>query len=211
MRLQVPSLPYDYGALEPYIDARTMEIHYTKHHAGYVAKLNSLLEGRSELANMSLEDIISDISIVPEEIRQGVRNNGGGYLNHSLFWQIMAPRGGGQPSGMLNDAISNRFGGFGEFRKELTAAAMDRFGSGWAWLCLDKGGKLEIISTPNQDSPIMLGYKPIMGVDVWEHAYYLKYRNRRADYLEAWWNVVNWEKIAEFYAHRNEMLARMGL
>jgi Fe-Mn family superoxide dismutase len=187
-----------------------MEIHHTKHHAGYVAKLNMLLEGRQELASMSLEDILSDISIIPEDIRQGVRNNGGGHSNHSLFWQIIGPGRGGEPSGQLLEAIGGHFGDFAKFRKEFTAIAMDRFGSGWAWLCLDKNANLTVLSTPNQDSPIMLGYRPIVGIDVWEHAYYLKYQNRRGDYIDAWWRVVNWEKVAEFYAHRSEMLAKMS-
>jgi Fe-Mn family superoxide dismutase len=185
-----------------------METHYTKHHAGYVAKLNTLLEGKSELASLSLEDIIADISIVPEDIRQGVRNHGGGHLNHSLFWQIMGPGKERDPSGPVLEAINHRFGDFARFKKDLANAAVDRFGSGWAWLCLDRKGEMEVISTPNQDSPIMLGYRPILGIDVWEHAYYLQYQNRRSDYVEAWWHVVNWEKVGELYIHRHEMLAR---
>jgi len=208
MTYQLPALPYRYDALEPYIDAVTMELHHGKHHGGYVAALNKLLEAHPKFAEKPLEEIISDISMLPEDIRQGVRNNGGGHLNHSLFWHIMGPGRGGEPDGVLRHAINSTFGEFTHFKDELVKAALTRFGSGWAWLCLDYKGKLEIITTPNQDSPIMLGYRPVVGVDVWEHAYYLRYQNRRAEYLAAWWNVVNWEKAAEVYSHCVDMVAR---
>ncbi|HEV2288262.1 MAG TPA: superoxide dismutase [Candidatus Acidoferrales bacterium] len=197
---QLPPLPYAFDALEPYIDAKTMEIHHDKHHGAYVTNLNKALEGNAELARLSVEELISRIDSVPEAIRTAVRNNGGGHANHSLFWKIMKKSGGGEPKGELADAIKSSFGGFGDFKAKLNDAAMKRFGSGWSWLMM-KGGKLAIESTPNQDNPLMSGGKPVMGVDVWEHAYYLKYQNRRADYLEAWWNTLNWEQIAENYAH----------
>ncbi len=206
MSIKLPSLPYDYGALEPYLDARTMEIHHTKHHGGYVSNLNKLLEGREELAKLTLEEILRDIRVVPEEIRQGVRNHGGGHLNHSLFWQIMAPGRGGEPDGRVRDAIASTFTSFSGFKDKFTSADLTRFGSGWAWLGVNTEGRLEIISTPNQDSPLMLGLRPILGIDVWEHAYYLKYQNRRADYLAAWWNVVNWPRVAEFYTRTLEVV-----
>lgn len=195
---QLPPLPYAFDALEPYIDAKTMEIHHDKHHGAYVTNLNKALEGNAELARLSVEELISRIDSVPEAIRTAVRNNGGGHANHSLFWKIMKKGGGGEPKGELADAIKSAFGGFGDFKAKLNDAAMKRFGSGWSWLMM-KGGKLAIESTPNQDNPLMSGGKPVMGVDVWEHAYYLKYQNRRADYLEAWWNTLNWEQIAENY------------
>lgn len=195
---QLPPLPYSFDALEPYIDAKTMEIHHDKHHGAYVTNLNKALEGNAELARLSVEELISRIDSVPEAIRTAVRNNGGGHANHSLFWKIMKKGGGGEPKGELADAIKSAFGGFGDFKAKLNDAAMKRFGSGWSWLMM-KGGKLAIESTPNQDNPLMSGGKPVMGVDVWEHAYYLKYQNRRADYLEAWWNTLNWEQIAENY------------
>jgi superoxide dismutase, Fe-Mn family len=197
---QLPPLPYAFDALEPYIDAKTMEIHHDKHHGAYVTNLNKALEGNSELARLSVEELIARIDSVPEAIRTAVRNNGGGHANHSLFWKIMKKGGGGEPKGEVADAIKTAFGGFGDFKAKLNDAAMKRFGSGWSWLMM-KGGKLAIESTPNQDNPLMSGGKPVMGVDVWEHAYYLKYQNRRADYLEAWWNTLNWEQIAENYAH----------
>jgi len=208
MIYQLPPLTYRYDALEPYIDSQTMEIHHTKHHAGYVNNLNKLLEGQAKLAERPLEEILADISIVPEDIRQGIRNNGGGHLNHSLFWHIMGPHSGGEPGGILGHVIQTTFGDFSIFKEQFTAAAMSRFGSGWAWLCVDFKGRMEVISTPNQDSPIMLGYRPIVGVDVWEHAYYLEYQNRRAEYLAAWWNVVNWEKAAEVFSHCMDMVAK---
>ena len=209
MIYQLPPLPYPYDALEPYIDTQTMEIHHTKHHATYVSNLNKLLEGQPKLADKPLEEIIADISILPEDIRQGVRNNGGRHLNHSLFWHTMGP-GKAQPGGLLRHVLSTAFGDVEKFKEEMNKAAIARFGSGWAWLVLDSTGKLEVISTPNQDSPIMLGYRPVLGIDVWEHAYYLKYQSRRAEYLASWWNVVNWEKVADVYSHCLDMVARLG-
>lgn len=199
MAYELPALPYAYDALEPHIDARTMEIHHTKHHQAYINKVNAALEG-SDLASKPIEDVLSNIKSVPENIRQAVINHGGGYANHSLFWQIMGPNAGGQPSGELGDAINDTFGGFDAFKEKFSQAATTQFGSGWGWLCVTSGGKLDVASSPNQDSPIMQGATPILGLDVWEHAYYLKYQNRRPDYVEAWWNVVNWDKVAEFYA-----------
>ena len=195
---QLPPLPYAEDALEPYIDARTMGIHHGKHHAGYTRKLNAAIEG-SDLAGMSIEDILADLNAVPEGIRAAVRNNGGGYANHSLFWQIMSPDGGGEPGGELAAAIDSAFGGFGEFEAAFSKAAGGVFGSGWAWLVAD-GGALRISTTPNQDTPLMAGKTPILGIDVWEHAYYLHYQNRRADYIAAFFNVINWDKVAELYA-----------
>ncbi|HVA71820.1 MAG TPA: superoxide dismutase [Candidatus Limnocylindrales bacterium] len=196
---QLPPLPYAFDALEPYIDAKTMEIHHDKHHGAYVTNLNKALEGHAELAKLSVEALISKIDSVPENIRAAVRNNGGGHANHSLFWKIMKKGGGGEPKGEIADAIKSAFGGFGEFKAKLNEAATKRFGSGWAWLMI-KDGKLSIDSTPNQDNPLMSGAKPVMGIDVWEHAYYLKYQNRRPEYLEAWWNVANWDQINQNYA-----------
>jgi superoxide dismutase, Fe-Mn family len=210
MIYELPTLPYDFASLEPYIDAQTMEIHFTKHHAGYIAKLNKSLQGHENLSRMSLEEILADIRVVAEDIRQDVRNNGGGHLNHSLFWHIMGPHKGGMPVGPVADAIASTFGDFLKFQEQFTDAAMSRFGSGWAWLCVNSQGKLEVLSTPNQDSPIMLGYRPVVGIDVWEHAYYLKYQSRRADYISAWWNVVNWPAVSELYQHCLEMVGRMG-
>jgi Fe-Mn family superoxide dismutase len=195
---ELPKLPYAFDALEPYIDARTMEIHHGKHHAAYVTNLNKALEAHADLASQPLEQLIGGIDKLPEAIRTAVRNNGGGHWNHSLFWQLMKKGGGGEPKGALADAIKKEFGNFGDFKSKFSAAAMGRFGSGWAWLIFD-AGKLVIDSTPNQDNPIMSGKRPVMGLDVWEHAYYLKYQNRRADYIEAWWNVVNWEQVAAQY------------
>ncbi len=194
----LPELPYQHSALEPHIDARTMEIHHTKHHQAYVTNLNKALEGQANLAAKSIEELLAGIKDVPEKIRQAVINNGGGHANHTLFWQVMGPGAGGEPSGALADAISGAFGDFSGFKQQLTQAGMTRFGSGWAWLVVADGG-LQVYSTANQDSPLMQGHTPILGVDVWEHAYYLHYQNRRADYLEAWWNVVNWDAVAEFY------------
>ncbi len=194
-----PPLPYDYGALEPHIDARTMEIHHSKHHQTYVNNLNAALEKAPELQGKNLEQLLGNLDAVPESIRTAVRNNGGGHWNHSMFWQLMTPRGSGEPDGKIGDAIKDAFGDFAKFKEQFAAAATGRFGSGWVWL-LNEGGKLSITSTPNQDTPIMEGKKPILGLDVWEHAYYLKYQNRRPDYLKAWWNVVNWPKIGERYA-----------
>jgi len=200
MPFTLPPLPYAFDALEPYIDKLTMEIHHGKHHAAYVANVNKALESAPDLAGKSLEHLLANnAALVPESIRTAVRNNGGGHLNHSMFWTIMGPNAGGQPSGKLAEAINSVFGGFDQFKDKLTAAAMGRFGSGWAWLIKDASGRLDIYSTANQDSPIMEGKSPVMGVDVWEHAYYLKYQNRRADYLQAWWNAVNWNEVEKRY------------
>jgi len=196
MAYELPKLPYAFDALEPHIDARTMEIHHDKHHAGYVTKLNGALEGHSDLMVKSVEDLLREWDDVPEDIRTPVRNNGGGHANHSLFWTVMSADGGGEPTGALADAIGDAFGGFGTFRKQFSDAAATRFGSGWAWLVL-KNGKLAVESTPNQNSLLMEGRTPILGLDVWEHAYYLNYQNRRPDYIEAWWNVVNWDEVAK--------------
>jgi superoxide dismutase, Fe-Mn family len=198
MMHELPALPYAFDALEPYIDARTMEIHHDKHHAGYVNNLNKALEGHADLQAKSVEDLLRGIASVPEAIRTTVRNNGGGHANHSLFWQVMAPNAGGKPSGNLAAAIDKAFGGFDSFREKLTNAAAGQFGSGWGWLVVS-GGALEVLARPNQDSPLMDGKTPILGVDVWEHAYYLHYQNRRADYLKAWWNVVSWPAVEERY------------
>jgi Fe-Mn family superoxide dismutase len=191
---ELPKLPYPASALEPHIDAQTMEIHHGKHHAAYVNNLNAALDKHAELHGKSLDDLLGKIGAVPEDIRTAVRNNGGGHWNHTMFWQIMGPGAGGAPTGAVADAINSTFGGFDTFKEQFNQAAMTRFGSGWAWLN-DVGGKLVIESTANQDNPMMDGKRPIMGVDVWEHAYYLKYQNRRADYLGAWWNVVNWAEV----------------
>ena len=198
MAFELPALPYAEDALEPHIDARTMGIHHGKHHAAYTGNLNAAIEGTS-LDGMSIEAILGDLSAVPENIRTAVQNNGGGYANHNLFWQIMGPGGGGEPGGALGDAISSAFGGFGDFQSAFSAAAATRFGSGWAWLVSD-GGALSVTSTPNQDTPLMEGKTPILGIDVWEHAYYLNYQNRRPDYIAAFFNVINWDKVAELYA-----------
>ncbi len=200
MPYQLPKLPYGYDALEPHIDARTMEIHYTKHHQTYINNVNAALEKYPALAEKSVEDLISDLSAIPEDIRTAVRNNGGGHANHSLFWTIMGPKAGGEPTGELADAIKSTFGGFDGFKDQFSKAATGRFGSGWAWLSVDGGGKLVLSSTANQDSPLSEGLTPILGLDVWEHAYYLNYQNRRPDYIAAWWNVVNWKQVASNYA-----------
>jgi Fe-Mn family superoxide dismutase len=191
---QLPALPYDPGALEPHIDAQTMQIHHGKHHQTYVTNLNAALDKHPELHGKSLDDLIRDLNSVPEDIRTAVRNNGGGHWNHSLFWKLMGPGAGGAPTGAVADKINAAFGSFDKFKEQFQAAGLGRFGSGWAWL-VDNGGTLAITSTPNQDNPLMEGKKAILGVDVWEHAYYLKYQNRRADYLGAWWNVVNWAEV----------------
>lgn len=196
---KLPDLPYAPNALEPHIDARTMEIHHGKHHAAYTSNLNKALEQHSDLQGKSIEELLRGIDSVPESIRTTVRNNGGGYANHDLFWRIMSPDGGGEPDGELGDAIGSKFGGFGEFRSKLTSAAAGQFGSGWGWLVVTGNGGIDVYSTPNQDSPYMRGDTPILGVDVWEHAYYLNYQNRRPDYLEAWWNVVNWGEVSKRY------------
>jgi Fe-Mn family superoxide dismutase len=196
---QLPELPYPTNALEPHIDARTMEIHHGKHHKAYVDNLNKALEGHADLGAKSVEDLLRGISSVPESIRTAVRNHGGGHANHSLFWRLMSPQGGGEPSGDLAAAISSAFGGFPAFKERFAAAAAGRFGSGWAWLT-SAGGALEISSTANQDSPLMEGKTPILGLDVWEHAYYLLYQNRRPDYVAAWWNVVDWAEVGRRFA-----------
>jgi Fe-Mn family superoxide dismutase len=198
-KFELPALPYDFAALEPHIDTQTMQIHHGKHHAAYVNNLNAALEKHTGLQDRTAEDLIKNLNGVPDDIRTAVRNNGGGHVNHSMFWKIMAPRAGGEPSGALADAIKAAFGDFAGFKDQFQKAGMGRFGSGWAWVIVD-GGNLKITSTANQDNPMMEGQRPIMGVDVWEHAYYLKYQNRRADYLAAWWNVVNWAEVAKNFA-----------
>jgi len=198
MAYEVPPLPYDYAALEPHIDEQTMRLHHDKHHQAYVDKANGALEG-TEWADKPIEEVIANLDALPTDKKGPVRNNGGGHLNHSLFWESMSPDGGGAPSGDLGSAIDDAFGSFDAFKEQFEAAGVGQFGSGWAWLVLD-GGSLKITSTPNQDSPISSGATPLVGNDVWEHAYYLKYQNKRPDYLKAWWNVVNWDKVAERYA-----------
>jgi len=198
MAYELPELPYAYDALEPHIDKETMNIHHTKHHNTYVTNVNAPLEGHEDLASKSVEELISDLNAVPEEIRTAVRNNGGGHANHSLFWKLLSPNGGGNPTGALGEAINSKFGSFDEFKEKFAAAGKTRFGSGWAWLVLSNG-ELEITSTPNQDSPLMEGKTPLLGLDVWEHAYYLKYQNKRPDYINAFWNVVNWEEVSNRY------------
>jgi Fe-Mn family superoxide dismutase len=196
MAFTLPKLPYDFNALEPHIDARTMEIHHGKHHQAYVNNLNAAIEKHPELGDKSLEDLVKNWNSLPEDIRGAVRNNGGGHYNHSLFWELMSPKGGGEPTGALADAIKKAFGDFGAFKEKFAAAAMGQFGSGWAWLVKSADG-VAVVSTPNQDNPISTGQTAIIGVDVWEHAYYLNYQNRRADYVTAWWNVVNWDEAAK--------------
>ena len=197
---QLPDLGYAHDALEPHIDARTMEIHHGKHHAGYTSKLNAALEGHADLHGKSAIELVSNLEALPEAIRGAVRNNGGGYINHTLFWDVMTPGGADAPSGALAAAIDTAFGSFDDFKAKLQAAAGGQFGSGWGWLCTDAAGALSVVATPNQDSPHTQGLTPILGVDVWEHAYYLHYQNRRPDYLSAFWNVVNWDKVAGRYA-----------
>lgn len=199
MAYSLPELPYAYDALEPHIDARTMEIHHTKHHQAYISKVNAAIEGKPELESKTIEELVSDLAAVPEDIRTAVRNNGGGHANHSLFWTIMGPGAGGSPTGELGEAINSTFGSFDNFKTEFGNAAATRFGSGWAWLSVD-GGKLLVESTPNQDTPLSEGRTPILGLDVWEHAYYLNYQNRRPDYISAFWNVVNWNAVGERFA-----------
>jgi Fe-Mn family superoxide dismutase len=198
MAYEVPPLPYDYAALEPTIDEQTMRLHHDKHHQAYVDKANGALEG-TEWADKPIEEVIANLDSLPDDKRGVVRNNGGGHLNHSLFWEAMSPDGGGQPSGELGDAITQAFGSFEGFKEQFETAGVNQFGSGWAWLVLD-GGELKVVSTANQDNPITGGATPLVGNDVWEHAYYLTYNNRRPEYLKAWWNVVNWDKVAERYA-----------
>lgn len=200
MAYELGPLPYAYDALEPHVDARTMEIHHTKHHAAYVTNVNKALEAHATLAAKPIEQLLREINTVPAEIRQVVINNGGGHANHTLFWRLMGPNKGGSPRGKVADEIKNVFGSFDAFKDEFAKAALGRFGSGWAWLGFDTSGRLHVGSTANQDSPLMQGHKPILGLDVWEHAYYLKYQNRRADYIAAWWNIVNWDMVEELYA-----------
>lgn len=195
MTHKLPELSYDYDALEPYIDAKTMEIHYTKHHQVYVTNLNNAIEKHPSLQEMSAESLIADLNNVPEEIRTAVRNHGGGHANHTLFWSIMKKGGGGDPEGGIADVIESHFSGYDSFKEQFSKAAATRFGSGWAWLSFDKAGKFHIESTANQDSPLMEGRLPILGLDVWEHAYYLNYQNRRPDYIAAWWNVIDWNAV----------------
>ena len=200
MPFSLPALPYAFDALEPSIDKTTMEIHHGKHHNAYVTNLNKALESASDLASKSLEELLgNNCAIVPESVRTAVRNNAGGHINHSMFWQIMGPKAGGQPGGKLAEAIKGTFGSFDTFKEKFTAAAMGRFGSGWAWL-ISQGGEVDIYSTANQDSPVMEGKYPVLGLDVWEHAYYLKYQNRRNEYIGAWWNVVNWSEVEKRFA-----------
>ncbi|OZS78834.1 superoxide dismutase [Tetzosporium hominis] len=198
MAFELPKLPYEYDALEPHIDKETMNIHHTKHHNTYITNVNNALEGHSDLSSKSVEELISNLDAVPEDIRTAVRNNGGGHANHSLFWEILSPNGGGQPTGALAEAIDSKFGSFDAFKEEFAKAATTRFGSGWAWLSV-ANGEVEVSSTPNQDSPLMEGKTPILGLDVWEHAYYLNYQNRRPDYITSFWNVVNWDEVSKRY------------
>jgi superoxide dismutase, Fe-Mn family len=206
MAHEVPALPYDYAALEPTIDEKTMHLHHDMHHAAYVKNLNAALEKHPNLQSKSAEDLIRDLNAVPEDIRTAVRNNGGGHVNHSMFWQIMKPKGGGDPTGAIAEAITKSFGSFKDFQTKFNDAGTKQFGSGWAWLVGNKNGELQVMSTPNQDNPMSQGLYPILGNDVWEHAYYLKYNNRRPEYLQAWWNVVNWDEInkrfAQFKSHK---------
>ena len=199
MAYELPKLPYPYDALEPYIDARTMEIHHSKHHAGYVSKVNAALEAFPDLMAKPIEELLQDLNAIPEEIRTAVRNSGGGHANHMLFWENMAPGASEKPLGPLADAIAKEFGEFDLFRDQFSSAAAGRFGSGWAWLALDSSGELKVLSTANQDTPLSEGLNPILALDVWEHAYYLKYQNRRPDYIAAWWNVVNWDQVTQLY------------
>jgi len=198
MAYKLPDLPYAYDALEPHIDERTMKIHHTKHHQGYTNKVNAALEGH-DFADLPIEEVLKRINEVPEDKRQAVINNGGGFANHKLFWEILSPKGGGNPSGKLAEEIDKAFGSFDAFKEKFSSASAGQFGSGWGWLCVDENGGLKVVSTPNQDSPYMNGLTPILGLDVWEHAYYLNYQNRRPDYIEAFWNVINWDKVADNY------------
>lgn len=200
MAHELPELPYDYNALEPHIDARTMEIHHTKHHQTYINNLNSALEKHPGLGDKGVEELLKDLNSIPDDIRIAVRNNGGGHANHSLFWPCMSPDGGDEPSGDLASSINSSFGSIDSFKEQFSKAATTRFGSGWAWLSVDSDSKLVITSTPNQDSPISEGLIPVLGLDVWEHAYYLNYQNRRPDYISAWWNVVNWDQVSKNFS-----------
>jgi Fe-Mn family superoxide dismutase len=199
MPFELPPLPYEYNALEPYIDEQTMHLHHDKHHQAYVTNLNNALQGQDALANLPIEDLIRRLNEVPEGIRTAVRNNGGGHVNHTMFWEIMTPGGAKEPTGDLASAINQTFGSFDAFKTQFNDAGTKRFGSGWAWLVIAQGGALQVLSTANQDSPLTDGQYPVLGNDVWEHAYYLKYQNRRPDYLAAWWNVVNWDEVAKRY------------
>jgi superoxide dismutase, Fe-Mn family len=199
MAYTLPQLAYPYNALEPHIDAKTMEIHHTKHHQAYINNVNNAIKGKADLESKSIEDLISNMNAIPEDIRNVVRNNGGGHANHTFFWTIIGPKAGGAPAGKIAEAINKEFGSFDAFKEKFAAAATTRFGSGWAWLSLTKEGKLEVASTANQDSPIMEGKTPLLGIDVWEHAYYLNYQNRRPDYIAAFWNVVNWQEVEKRY------------
>ena len=206
----LPPLPYAYEALEPTIDTQTMHLHNEKHHAAYVNNLNAAIEKHPELASKTAEQLIINLNAVPEDIRGAVRNNGGGHVNHSMFWRIMQPNGGGNPDGAVAKAIQETFGGFGDFQAKFNDAGAKQFGSGWAWLARDKGGKLVVLSTPNQDNPLSQGLYPVMGNDVWEHAYYLKYNNRRPDYLKAWWNVVNWKEVNKRFEESMDALKKIA-
>jgi Fe-Mn family superoxide dismutase len=198
MSYQLPDLPYDYDALEPYIDEKTMRVHHDKHHQGYTTKVNNALEG-SDFTDLPIDELLGKIDDVPVDIRQNVINNGGGFANHKLFWTILSPNGGGEPTGALADAIDDEFGSFEDFKDEFKSTATGQFGSGWGWLCVKDDGSLTVISTANQDSPYMQGLTPILGLDVWEHAYYLKYQNKRGDYADAFWNLVDWDQVNEYY------------
>ncbi|MEO3946509.1 superoxide dismutase [Gorillibacterium sp. CAU 1737] len=200
MAHQLPPLPYSNDALEPHFDALTMEIHHDRHHATYVNNLNAALESAPELQSKSIEELVADLDAVPESIRTAVRNNGGGHANHTLFWQVLSPNGGGEPTGEIAKAIDAELGGFAKFKENFAKAATTRFGSGWAWLVVDKAGKLSVTSTPNQDTPLSEGKTPILGLDVWEHAYYLKFQNKRPDYIGAFWNLINWDEVNKRYA-----------
>ena len=200
MAFKLPALNYAYDALESHIDKRTMEIHHTKHHQAYVDNLNKALEGHSRYQEKDIRELIAELNSLPDEIKTAVRNNGGGHLNHTMFWDLMSPNGGGNPTGELAKRMEEDFGGFEEFKKEFKKAALGRFGSGWAWLLKKEDGRLEIVSTPNQDNPVSEGKNPLLGIDVWEHAYYLNYQNRRGDYIDAWFNVVDWKKVEENYS-----------
>ncbi len=200
MAYTLPSLPYAPNALEPHIDEMTMTIHHTKHHQSYITKVNAALESHPDIASKPIEDVLKMFEQLPADVKGAVRNHGGGHANHSLFWQVIGPNAGGEPTGDLAAAINSTFGSFANFKDKFSTTAAGQFGSGWGWLAVDSAGKLEVLSTPNQDSPLLQGLTPILGLDVWEHAYYLKYQNKRPDYISAWWNVVNWPKVAELYA-----------
>jgi Fe-Mn family superoxide dismutase len=200
MVFELPKLPFAYDALEPHIDARTMEIHHSKHHQAYTNNLNAAIEKHPELADKKIWELLADLDAVPEDIRGAVRNNGGGFKNHNIFWKVMSPDGGGEPSGDLADAINTAFGDFASFKEKFASAGMTQFGSGWSWLCKADDGSLSVVATANQDNPLSQGLSPLMGIDVWEHAYYLNYQNMRGDYIAAWWNVVNWEEVARRFS-----------